>query len=54
MSDGAFSFSLAAVMAAKLAYPERQCVNVTGDAGVGYVVTCPAHPAEAVFFTQSY
>ena len=31
-------FSLAAVMAAKLAYPERQCVNVTGDAGVGYMI----------------
>jgi thiamine pyrophosphate-dependent acetolactate synthase large subunit-like protein len=31
-------FSLAAVAAAKLAYPERQCVNVTGDAGVGYML----------------
>src|SRR6266705_2548721 len=26
-------FSLAGVVAAKLAYPERQCVHVTGDAG---------------------
>jgi acetolactate synthase-1/2/3 large subunit len=25
-------------MAAKMAYPERQCVNVTGDAGVGYMI----------------
>ena len=31
-------FGLAAAVAAKLAYPERQCVNVTGDAGVGYMV----------------
>jgi len=31
-------FGLAAAMAAKLAYPERQCVNVTGDAGVGYML----------------
>ncbi len=31
-------FGLAAAMAAKLAYPERQCVNVTGDAGVGYMI----------------
>jgi acetolactate synthase-1/2/3 large subunit len=31
-------FGLAAGAAAKLAYPERQCVNVTGDAGVGYMV----------------
>jgi thiamine pyrophosphate-dependent acetolactate synthase large subunit-like protein len=31
-------FSLAAVAAAKLAFPERQCVNVTGDAGVGYML----------------
>jgi thiamine pyrophosphate-dependent acetolactate synthase large subunit-like protein len=31
-------FSLAAAMAAKLAYPERQCVNITGDAGVGYMI----------------
>ena len=27
-------FSLAGAVAAKLAYPNRQCVNVTGDAGV--------------------
>jgi thiamine pyrophosphate-dependent acetolactate synthase large subunit-like protein len=31
-------FGLAAAMAAKLAYPERQCVNLTGDAGVGYML----------------
>jgi acetolactate synthase-1/2/3 large subunit len=31
-------FGLAAGLAAKLAYPERQCVNVTGDAGVGYMM----------------
>jgi len=31
-------FSLAAAMAAKLAYPERQCVNITGDGGVGYMI----------------
>lgn len=31
-------FGLAAAMAAKLAYPERQCVNITGDAGVGYML----------------
>jgi thiamine pyrophosphate-dependent acetolactate synthase large subunit-like protein len=31
-------FGLAAAMAAKLAYPDRQCVNVTGDAGVGYML----------------
>jgi thiamine pyrophosphate-dependent acetolactate synthase large subunit-like protein len=31
-------FGLAVAMAAKLAYPERQCVNVTGDAGVGYML----------------
>jgi acetolactate synthase-1/2/3 large subunit len=31
-------FGLAAAVAAKLAYPERQCVNVTGDAGVGYML----------------
>jgi len=29
-------FSLAATMAAKMAYPERQCVAVTGDAGLSY------------------
>ncbi len=31
-------FGLAVAMAAKLAYPDRQCVNVTGDAGVGYMI----------------
>jgi acetolactate synthase-1/2/3 large subunit len=31
-------FSLAAVIAAKLAHPDRQCVNVTGDAGVCYMM----------------
>jgi acetolactate synthase-1/2/3 large subunit len=31
-------FSLAAAVAAKLAHPERQCVNITGDAGVGYML----------------
>lgn len=31
-------FGLAAAVAAKLAYPGRQCVNVTGDAGVGYMM----------------
>ena len=31
-------FGLAATVAAKLAYPERQCVNLTGDAGVGYMM----------------
>jgi acetolactate synthase-1/2/3 large subunit len=31
-------FSLAAAAGAKLAYPERQCVNITGDAGVGYML----------------
>jgi len=31
-------FSLPAAVAAKLAYPDRQCVNVTGDAGVGYMI----------------
>ena len=31
-------FGLPAAMAAKLAYPERQCVNVTGDAGVSYML----------------
>lgn len=29
-------FGLGAAMGAKLAFPERQVVNVTGDAGVGY------------------
>ena len=31
-------FSLAGAAAAKLAYPNRQCVNVTGDAGVCYMM----------------
>lgn len=31
-------FSLAATLAAKLAFPERQCVAVTGDAGLGYML----------------
>ncbi len=31
-------FGLAAALAAKLAYPQRQCVAVTGDAGVGYML----------------
>jgi acetolactate synthase-1/2/3 large subunit len=31
-------FSLAGAIAAKLAYPERQCVNITGDAGVCYMM----------------
>jgi acetolactate synthase-1/2/3 large subunit len=31
-------FSLAGVVAAKLAYPDRQCVNITGDAGVCYMM----------------
>jgi thiamine pyrophosphate-dependent acetolactate synthase large subunit-like protein len=31
-------YGLAAAIAAKLAYPERQCVNITGDAGVGYML----------------
>ncbi|MFP3897555.1 MAG: thiamine pyrophosphate-dependent enzyme, partial [Anaerolineales bacterium] len=31
-------FGLAAATAAKLAHPEWQCVNVTGDAGVGYML----------------
>jgi acetolactate synthase-1/2/3 large subunit len=31
-------FGLAAAIAAKLAYPERQCVNITGEAGVGYML----------------
>jgi thiamine pyrophosphate-dependent acetolactate synthase large subunit-like protein len=31
-------FSLPAAVAAKLAYPGRQCVNVTGDAGIGYMM----------------
>jgi acetolactate synthase-1/2/3 large subunit len=35
---GYLGFSLAAAIGAKLAYPERQCVNVTGDAGVSYMM----------------
>jgi len=31
-------FGLAAAIAARLAYPGRQCVNITGDAGVGYMI----------------
>jgi len=31
-------FSLPAAMAAKLAYPERQCVAVVGDAGLSYIL----------------
>ena len=31
-------FSLAGAIGAKLAYPERQCVNITGDAGVCYMM----------------
>jgi len=31
-------FSFAGALAAKLAYPERQCVNITGDAGVCYMM----------------
>ncbi|MBI2871702.1 MAG: hypothetical protein HYY00_00745 [Chloroflexi bacterium] len=31
-------FGLAGAMAAKLAHPEWQCVNITGDAGVGYMI----------------
>ncbi len=31
-------FSLAGAIAAKLAYPERQCVHITGDAGVCYMM----------------
>lgn len=31
-------FSYAAAFGAKLAMPERQCVNVTGDAGVSYMM----------------
>ena len=31
-------FGLAGAMAAKIAFPERQCVAVTGDAGVGYML----------------
>jgi thiamine pyrophosphate-dependent acetolactate synthase large subunit-like protein len=31
-------FSLAGAIGAKLAYPDRQCVNITGDAGVCYMM----------------
>ena len=31
-------FSLAAAVGAKLAYPDRQCINITGDAGVSYMM----------------
>ena len=31
-------FSFGAVVAAKLAFPDRQCVAVSGDAGVGYMM----------------
>jgi thiamine pyrophosphate-dependent acetolactate synthase large subunit-like protein len=31
-------FGLAAAMAAKLAHPQWQCVNITGDAGVSYMI----------------
>ncbi len=31
-------YGLAAATAARLAYPERQCVNVTGDAGLSYML----------------
>lgn len=31
-------FGLAAAMAAKLAHPDWQCVNITGDGGVGYMI----------------
>lgn len=31
-------FSLAGAVGAKLAYPDRQCVNITGDAGVCYMM----------------
>ncbi len=31
-------FSLAAAMGAKIAFPERQCVAVTGEAGLGYML----------------
>jgi len=30
-------FSLAVAVAGKLAFPERQCLNITGDAGIGYM-----------------
>ncbi|MBI4333476.1 MAG: hypothetical protein HY673_19600 [Chloroflexi bacterium] len=31
-------FGLAGAAAARLAYPERQCVNIVGDAGIGYML----------------
>ncbi len=31
-------FSFGALVAAKLAYPDRQCVAVSGDAGIGYML----------------
>ena len=31
-------FSLPAAMAAKLAYPERDCIAVSGEAGIGYML----------------
>ncbi|MCC6531696.1 MAG: hypothetical protein IT531_04040 [Burkholderiales bacterium] len=31
-------FSLAGAIAAKLAFPQRQCVNITGDAGICYMM----------------
>jgi len=31
-------YGLAAAMAAKLTFPGRQCVNITGDAGVAYMI----------------
>jgi thiamine pyrophosphate-dependent acetolactate synthase large subunit-like protein len=31
-------YGLAMAIGAKLAYPQRQCVNITGDAGVGYML----------------
>jgi thiamine pyrophosphate-dependent acetolactate synthase large subunit-like protein len=31
-------YSLAGALGAKLAYPDRQCVNITGDAGVSYMM----------------
>ena len=31
-------FSFAGALAAKLAFPDRQCVNITGDAGVCYMM----------------
>ncbi len=30
-------FSLAVAIAGRLAFPDRQCVNITGDAGIGYM-----------------